>query len=83
MTEPLSMREKRLALKKEGFLSHEIADEMEAYAKELGLSTERRLAPQKAPTAKMGVSGKERPRMGLFVSQGTLMASHGKRARWQ
>ena len=83
MDEPLTMREKRLALKEEGFLSHEIADEMEAYAKELGLSTERRLAPQKAPTSKMGIFGKERPDMRNFVSQGTLMASHGKRARWQ
>jgi hypothetical protein len=79
MAEPLTMREKRLALKEEGFLSHEIADEMEAYAKELGLSTERRLAPQKAPTIKMGTSGKERPDLRNWMGNWTVKNAHGIR----
>ena len=76
------MREKRLSLKKEGYLPHEIDDEMLAYAKELGLSTERRLAPQKAPSSKMGVSGKGRVPWSAIMGQGTVRASQGRSGPW-
>lgn len=81
MDESRLMWVRRQSLKKEGYLSHEIADEMEAYAKELGLSTERKLAPQKAPTSKMGVSGKVRPDMRNWQSGWSVDNAQGVRCR--
>ena len=80
MDEPrMTMREKRLSLKNQGYLTHEIDDRMRAYANELGLSTERRLAPQKAPTIKMGVLGKGRPAMRNWMSAWTVDNARGMR----
>ena len=80
MDEPrLTMREKRLSLKNQGYLRHEIDDIMRDYAKELGLSTERKLAPQKAPTIKMGVLGKVRPDMRNWMGDLTVDNARGMR----
>jgi len=82
MDEPrLTMREKRLSLKNQGYLRHEIDDIMRDYAKELGLSTERKLAPQKAPTTKMGVSGKGRPDMRNWQSGWSVDNAQGVRCQ--
>ena len=79
MDKPRLMREKRVSLKNQGYLTHEIADIMRDYAKELGLSTERKLAPHKAPTIKMGVSGKVRPDMRLWMGNWTVDNARGMR----
>jgi hypothetical protein len=45
------------------------------------LSTERKLAPQKAPTSKMGVSGKVRPDMRNWQSGWSVDNAQGVRCR--
>jgi hypothetical protein len=49
----------------------------------LGIELSKPERVKRPPRINMGIHGKPRPSMSLFVSQGTRMASQGKRARWQ